>query len=178
MLVSNIQMCYRTLPVFRLRSTWFLGFICLCVLAAQVSASPAPVTPAYSQGYDPGRDPFADGSAALRLARDTRRRVLIEVGGDWCSWCHVLDRFLSEHPSLQNQLNKTFVLLKVNVDETNDNADFLSAFPRALGYPHMYITDSEGNILFSQDTAEFMDNGKYSEQRFKLFLDHWSIPHE
>ena len=171
-------MCYRTLPVFRLRSTRLLGFICLCVLAAQVSASQAPVTPAYSQGYDPGRDPFADGRAALRLARDTRRRVLIEVGGDWCSWCHVLDRFLSEHPSLQNQLNKTFVLLKVNVDETNDNADFLSAFPRALGYPHMYITDSEGNILFSQDTAEFMDNGKYSEQRFELFLDHWSVSHE
>ena len=26
-------------------------------------------------------------------------------------------------------MNRTFVLLKVNVDETNDNADFLSAFP-------------------------------------------------
>ena len=134
--------------------------------------------PAYSQAYDPGRNPFADGRAALKLAKETRRRVLIEVGGDWCSWCHVLDRFLIEHPFLQVTLNKTFVLLKVNVDETNDNAEFLSAFPRAPGYPHMYITDSDGNILFSQDTAEFLDNGKYSEQRFRLFLDHWSIPNE
>jgi len=171
-------MRYRTLTVFILRATRFLGFVCLCVLAVRVSASQVPVIPAYSQDYDPGRDPFADGRAALKLAKDTRRRVLIEVGGDWCKWCHMLDRFLSEHPSLAVQLNRTFVLLKVNVDETNDNAEFLSAFPRALGYPHMYITDSEGNILFSQDTAEFLDNGKYSRQRFQLFLDHWRIPHE
>jgi len=177
-LVSNIQMCYRTLPVFILRSTRFLGFICLCILAARVYASQAPVIPAYSQGYDPGRDPFADGRAALKLAKETRRRVLIEVGGNWCSWCHVLDHFLSDHPSLQIQLNRSFVLLKINVDETNDNAEFLSAFPKALGYPHMYVTDSQGNILVSQDTAEFLDNGKYSEQRFQLFLDHWRIPHE
>jgi thiol:disulfide interchange protein len=148
------------------------------MLAVQVSASQPQLVPAYSQGYDPGRNPFADGRAALKLAKDTRRKVLIEVGGDWCSWCHVLDRFLGEHPLLQVQLNETFVLLKVNVDETNDNAEFLSAFPGALGYPHMYVTDSEGNILFSQDTAEFLDNGKYSEQRFQLFLDHWSVPHE
>jgi len=161
-----------------LRFTRFTGLVCLCVLAAQVYASQVPEIQAYSQGYDPGRDPFTDGRAALKLARESHRKVLIEVGGDWCSWCHVLDRFLRDHPSLQTQLNMTFVLLKVNVDETNDNAEFLSAFPRALGYPHMYITDSEGNILFSQDTAEFLDNGKYSEQRFQLFLDHWRVPHE
>lgn len=70
------------------------------------------------------------------------------------------------------------MLLKVNVDETNDNAEFLSAFPRAMGYPHMYVTNSDGKILSSQDTAEFLENGKYSEKRFRLFLDHWSIPHE
>lgn len=156
----------------------FPGFVCLCILAVQVSASQALVLPAYSQGYDPGRDPFADGREALRLAKDTRRRVLIEVGGDWCSWCHVLDRFLGEHPSLYARLHDTFVLLKVNVDETNDNAEFLSVFPKALGYPHMYITDNEGAVLFSQDTAEFLHNGKYSEQRFQLFLDRWSIEHE
>ena len=52
--------------------------------------------PAYSLDYDPVRDPFADGRAALKLAQDTNRRVLIEVGGDWCRWCHVLNKFLEE----------------------------------------------------------------------------------
>jgi len=149
----------------------FPGFMCLCILAVQVSA--AQLLPAYSQGYDPRRDPFADGRAALQLAKDTRRKVLIEVGGDWCSWCYILDRFLDEHPSLSAQLHNTFVFLKVSVDETNDNAEFLSAFPKPLGYPHMYITDNEGAILHSQDTAEFLHKGKYSAQHFQLFLNRW-----
>lgn len=171
-------MSYVTLTGFKRCAGRLSAFTCLLVLAARAAASQLPEPPAYSQGYDPGRDPFADGRAALKLARDSHRKVLVEVGGDWCSWCHVLDRFLRNHPALQAQLNRTFVLLKVSVDETNDNAEFLSAFPEALGYPHMYITDSEGKILFSQDTAEFLDNGSYSEQRFQLFLDRWSSPHE
>ena len=150
----------------------FLSIILLCVLGMQVHASPA--LPAYSLGYDPARDPFADGNAALQLARDTQRQVLIEVGGNWCSWCHVLDRFLNEHPVLRTRLHRTFVLLKVNVDEANGNTEFLSVFPRPLGYPHMYITDTDGTILFSQDTAEFLQDGKYSEQRFRTFLNRWS----
>ena len=154
----------------------FFSIICLCVLGARVLASP--VLPAYSKGYDPARDPFADGRAALQLAKDTQRKVLIEVGGDWCSWCHVLDRFLNEHPVLRTRMHQTFVLLKVNVDEANDNSDFLAVFPRPLGYPHMYITDIDGTILYSQDTAAFLQNGRYSQQRFRAFLDRWSLKYE
>ena len=68
-----------------------LSLVVLLVAGMQLHASQALQLPAYSQGYDPARDPFSDGRAALRLAMETRRKVLIEVGGDWCSWCHVLD---------------------------------------------------------------------------------------
>ena len=154
---------------------WYLaGLISLCAQAAAQTQR----LPAYSQGYDPMRDPFADGREALELARATQRLVLVEVGGDWCRWCHVLDRFLSEHAALRNRLHQTFVVLKVNVDERNDNAEFLSAFPQALGYPHMYITGADGSILHSQDTAEFLQDGRYSAQRFQRFLDRWSRRNE
>lgn len=155
-----------------------VGVIYLCVLAVQVHAAPVQLLPAYSEGYNPARDPFADGRAALQLARDTQRKVLIEVGGDWCSWCHILDRFLNEHPALHTRLHQTFVVLKVNVDDANDNSEFLAVFPRPLGYPHMYITDTDGTILYSQDTAEFLQDGRYSEQRFGAFLDRWRLQHE
>ena len=157
-------------------SKYCLCLVCLLVLALQARAAQTPALPVYSRVYDPLRDPFADGEAALKLARNTRRKVLIEVGGEWCGWCHVLERFLNDHPSLRSRLHETFVLLKVNVDAVNDNAEFLSAFPRTLGYPHMYIPDSGGTILFSQDTAEFLQDGRYSERRFQAFLDRWGKP--
>ena len=132
--------------------------------------------PPYSQVYDPARDPFADGRAALKLAGETNRRVLIEVGGDWCRWCHVLDEFLAENKDIREQLHRHFVILKVNVSEANDNAEFMAGFPKPLGYPHMYITEADGRIIFSKDTAELLENSRYSVKRFQQFIDKWKLP--
>lgn len=134
--------------------------------------------PAYSRAYDPARNAFADGYAALKLARETNRRVLIEVGGDWCKWCHAMDRYLDRHPEVKQQLHRTFVMLKVNVSEENDNAEFLKVFPAPLGYPHMYVADHKGKLLQSKDTGEFFVNGRYSRQRFLDFFSEWAVPAE
>lgn len=131
--------------------------------------------PQYSISYDPSRDAFQDGRDAIKLAKNTNRRILIELGGDWCKWCHLLDRFFNKHPDVKAQLHQTFVLLKVNVSEENDNAEFLKVFPASLGYPHMYVTESNGKLLLSKDTAEFLVKHKYSVQRFKEFFKRWKI---
>jgi len=146
----------------------------LNVYASQINNA----LPAYSRVYDASRNPNADGRAALALAKETQRKVLIEVGGDWCGWCHVLDRFIKNHSEVEKRLHETFVVLKVNISNENDNAEFMRAFPPAQGYPHMYITDSSGTILHSQDTSEFRENKKYSEKRFKIFFDRWQNYHE
>jgi thioredoxin-related protein len=132
--------------------------------------------PPYSQGYDPARNPFIDGRAALKLAQETKRRVLIEVGGNWCSWCLQLDKFLAENHQLREQLHRHFVILKVNVSESNDNAEFMAGFPKPLGYPHIYIAEVDGRIIFSKDTAQLLENSRYSVQRFQQFIDKWKLP--
>lgn len=151
--------------------------ICLFILLPVVSNLQASQLvselPVYSQLYDVNRNPNADGRAALKLAAETNRKVLIEVGGDWCSWCHILDSFIKDHPNVESRLHEIFVVLKVNISEKNDNAEFMAAFPPANGYPHMYITNSSGSILYSQDTAGFRENKKYSEKRFMVFFDRW-----
>jgi thioredoxin-related protein len=70
------------------------GLVLPNVYATQVASE----LPAYSRVYDESRDPIVDGREALKLAQETQRKVLIEVGGDWCSWCHVLDGFIKAHP--------------------------------------------------------------------------------
>ena len=50
--------------------------------------------PEYSKVYDDQRNPFDDANAALALAKKTDRNVLIEIGGNWCTWCHKMDAFL------------------------------------------------------------------------------------
>ena len=158
--------------MYRLLSSVLL---CCSLLTVPAIAADLSALPAYSTEYDPQRDAFADGHAAIKLARDTQRRVLIELGGDWCKWCHQMDAFLDANPDVKQGLHDTFVMLKINVSDANDNADFLKSFPRPLGYPHMYVAETNGHLLHSQDSAEFFENGRYSRQRFLDFVERWSL---
>lgn len=126
--------------------------------------------PVYSLSYDPNRNAMQDGRDAIKLAKATHRRILIEVGGEWCKWCHVLDRFLNNNAEIKIQLHQTFVLLKVNVSDENDNREFLKVFPRVLGYPHVFVTESNGKLLLSKDISQFFVKGKYSVERFEAFF--------
>ena len=134
--------------------------------------------PEYSLKYDPARDPFKDGHSAIQLAKATQRRILIEVGGDWCKWCHLMDRFFDDNPDIKTTMHQTFVMLKINVSDANANKQFLSSFPKPPGYPHMYVSDTDGSVLLSKDTADFLVDGKYSKQKFIEFSRHWAIKHE
>ncbi len=131
--------------------------------------------PAYSVHYDIKQDAFKDGAAAVKLATETNRRILIELGGNWCTWCHRMDEFFDKNPDVKQKLHETFVMLKINVSNENDNAEFLKAFPKPLGYPHMYVSESNGSVLWSQDTAEFLKNGQYTRESFLAFFERWSI---
>ncbi len=129
--------------------------------------------PEYSRVYDDQRDPFADANAALTLAKKTNRNVLIEIGGNWCTWCHKMDAFLLKNPKVYQALHNKYVLLKVSVSDYNENADFMKSLPPVLGYPHMYVSTASGKMLLSKDTAELQDNGGYSKDYWLAFLNKW-----
>jgi thiol:disulfide interchange protein len=131
--------------------------------------------PAYSTRYDVKQDAFKDGAAAVKLASETNRRILIELGGDWCTWCNKMDVFFDNNPDVKQKLHETFVMLKINVSDENDNAEFLKAFPKPLGYPHMYVSEYNGSVLWSQDTAEFLKNGQYTRESFLAFFERWTL---
>ncbi len=143
------------------------------LLLPPVAPAAALALPLYSQHYDPKRDAFEDGKAAIKLATETGRHILIEVGGDWCSWCHILDRFIHADKHIMEVLNNRFVVLKINISDDNDNAQFMKGLPKPKGYPHMYVSRSNGSLIQSQDTAEFLKDGKYNRRLFLAFLTRW-----
>ena len=129
--------------------------------------------PVYSKVYDYKRDPFKDAVAAIKLASETNRNVLIEIGGNWCTWCHKMDAFLDKNPEVFQALHKQYVLLKISVSDTNENEAFMKSLPPVLGYPHMYVSTGTGKMVLSKDTAELQEDGRYSKQRWLTFLDAW-----
>lgn len=134
--------------------------------------------PAYSLAYDLARDPGADARAAFALAAASGRRVLIEVGGDWCHWCHVLERLLAREPALAQRLHRAFVVLKVAIDEDHDGAAALASYPRADGYPYLYVVAADGALVHAQDGVSFVEAHDYSARRVDEFIERWGDRHE
>ncbi|QJE72058.1 thioredoxin family protein [Aerophototrophica crusticola] len=135
--------------------------------------------PAYSQAFDPARDPAADLNAALADAKATGRHVLIDVGGDWCIWCKLLDGLFEQNAELRTLRDKNFVLLKVHYDKkVNQNKAFLSQYPKVAGYPHLFVLDADGKLLHSQDTGQLelpKEQGKgHDVTKVKAFLEAWA----
>jgi hypothetical protein len=125
-------------------------------------------------GYDPKADPFAQYHAAIKEARAQNKLVLIVAGGDWCSWCYRLDKFVKTNRDVHRKLEDTFVVVKVYVGDENYNAFFFEQLPRAYGAPHFWVISPDRNVLTSQSTGQF-EQGKrgYDKQRFLDFVQKW-----
>ena len=129
--------------------------------------------PDYSQGYDERRDPAKDLAAATIRAQQEDKQVLLLVGGEWCSWCQEMNRFLDREPALASQFNQTFVVVKVNVSKANKNAPFLKAYPEYLGVPHFYVLDARGKLLESFNTGLLEKGKSYDEVKFGKFISYF-----
>lgn len=164
----------RTVPHCRL--ALLLAAICLPAMAAANDSAPDQVLPAFSRVYDPARDAVTDIAAARALADTSGRRVLIELGGEWCRWCHVLDRLLVRDPALATALHRQFVLLKIAVEDDADGVRLLPAYPPADGYPYLYVTEADGRLLHAQDAVPFMRDGDYTAAPISDFIHTWSRP--
>jgi hypothetical protein len=125
-------------------------------------------------GYDPQADPFDQYQRAVSEAAASNKLVLIVAGGDWCRWCHVLNRFVNSNADVEARLDETFVVMKVYVGPGNYNEMFFSQLPRAYGAPHFWIVSPEREVLASQSTAK-LERGKstYDKQSFLAFIDQW-----
>lgn len=126
------------------------------------------------QKFDPSRDAVKDVAAAIKDAQRTQRRILLDVGGEWCKWCHYLDSFFEQNRDVANFLHKKFVVVKINFSKENENRDFLSQYPEIPGYPHFFVLDSDGKLLHSQGTGELETGQGHDHDKVLAFLKKWA----
>lgn len=126
--------------------------------------------------YDPKADPFADLQDAVRTATSDNKRILLIVGGDWCVWCHRMTEYIHDHRELAERLRHSYVVVHVNMSEENNNRRFLSQYPKAEGYPHFYVLESDGTFLHSQGAGPLLKGKSYDLKRFTDFLKQWAKP--
>ena len=120
--------------------------------------------------FDPARDAAADVATATSIARTQRKRVLVDVGGEWCPWCHILDRFVAGNANVKKLVDDNYVWVKVNWSPQNKNEALLSRWPKVKGYPHLFVLDADGTLLHSQDTDALEAGDSYDRDKVLAFL--------
>lgn len=145
--------------------------IALPLLAQAPAVAPKPKTA--TGPFDPTRDAARDFEAARAQAKASGRRILLDVGGNWCSWCRLLHGFWEQQPEVKALRDQGFVFLMVNFSPENKNQAFLARFPKIGGYPHFFVLDAEGQVLHSQDTGALEDGKGYSPAKMTAFLKTW-----
>jgi len=139
------------------------------------TAIPDSVLEAQRVKFDAARNPASDVKAAVVTATKEKKRIILDVGGEWCSWCHKLDKFLAAHSDLDEYLSLHFVVVKVNYSKENKNEEFLKQYPEIDGYPHFFVLAPDGKFLLSQSTGDFEAGKGYDHDKILKFLKTWSL---
>lgn len=162
---------------FTFRGPMHLSSLRLLLLMATLpvqAQSPAPAAKVHAGPFEPSRNAMNDFEVAKQEARKSGRRILVDVGGNWCSWCRLLDKFFTEQSDVRDLRDKNFVLLLVNYSPENNNEKFLAQFPKIEGYPQFFVLDASGKLLHVQDTGQLEDGKGYSRTKMTAFLQAWS----
>jgi thiol:disulfide interchange protein len=120
--------------------------------------------------FDPTRNAAADLQTAILKAKKENKRIVLDVGGEWCGWCIHMDKFFAAHADLTKLRDANYVWVKVNMSEENENKEFLAQYPAAAGYPHLYVLEKDGKLIQSQNTSALEEGKTYNLQVFTDFL--------
>jgi thioredoxin-related protein len=126
--------------------------------------------------YDPAADARRDLSAAVQAAKEQNKHVLLQVGGNWCSWCIKLHGFFESEPKIDSILKADYVLLRINYSKENKNPEVLASldYPQRFGFPVLLVLDQSGKRLHTQDTGLLELDKGYDPEKVSRFLLNWN----
>lgn len=134
----------------------------------------------YSQSekklYDPSLDGMKQINEGIAKAKATGKHVLIQYGGNWCSWCIRFDAFCKADAEIAKLMEDNFVAVKLNYSPENRNeaANAFLGNPIRFGFPVFIIIDGKGKVLHIQDSALLESGQGYDQKKVAGFMKNWT----
>ncbi|HOO98963.1 MAG TPA: thioredoxin family protein [Bacteroidales bacterium] len=126
--------------------------------------------------YDPSLDGMKQISEAVSAAKSSGKHVLIQFGGNWCSWCIKFDGFSKADPEISKLMNDNFIQVKLNYspENRNDASNIYLGNPKRFGFPVFIVLDATGKVLHIQDSALLEEGAGYNQKKVVGFLRNWT----
>jgi thiol-disulfide isomerase/thioredoxin len=128
--------------------------------------------------YNESVDPMAEVNAALARAEENGKRVLIDLGGNWCGWCRLLAGVM-ELPEMRPLMAEHFELVTVDISSAAGKIDRNLEIPERFGVeeiggvPWMIVLAPDGAVLHS--SYEVTDQNHETPQEMADWLAFWAL---
>jgi thiol:disulfide interchange protein len=131
------------------------------------------------QIYDPRADGEQQLRAALATARKQHKRVLLNLGANWCGDSQAMFRLLNSDPAVRDEIRHHFVLAMVDVNQKDGpprNQAMVQRFsnPLARGIPVLLILDAQGTLLNRDPNERLADNAHKQPADVLDYLRKWA----
>jgi thioredoxin-related protein len=126
--------------------------------------------------YDPEANARVQISTAVKQAAKEHKNVLLQIGGNWCSWCLKFNHLVTTDLDLKNYLEKNYVTVHLNYSKENKNEDVLATlgYPQRFGFPVFVVLDGKGNRLHTQNSSYLEEGDGHSKSKVMEFLQSWA----
>lgn len=134
-----------------------MGGSTLMAFEPEPTGKPAATQPAKEKPkvYDENADAKTQIAAAVAKAKKENRRVLIQWGGNWCSWCLLLHKTMTSDSAISRELLYEYVVVHVDAGKDDKNVDLIKSYggPADLAFPHLTVLDADGKVIVNQETG-------------------------
>jgi thioredoxin-related protein len=126
--------------------------------------------------YDPSLDGMTQIKEAIGKADKEGKHVLIQYGGNWCSWCKKFDAFCKADTTITGIITKNYFPVKLNYDPVNKNnaSNIYLGNPARFGFPVLIIVDGKGKVIHIQDSGLLEEGPGYSKEKVTRFFRQWT----
>ena len=151
----------RSIPVL------FLLAVCLASMPGDRGTAQAKREPIYDTSGN-GKKLIAE---ALRKAAKDNKRVLLQYGGNWCSWCYLLHDLFEQDKDIKRLLLFEYELVLI---DTQSNPDIAPTYGAEIkGVPFLTVLDSDGRVLTHQETGSLEVGQRHDPKKVMAFLSQW-----
>jgi thioredoxin 1 len=130
--------------------------------------------PAASRPYDPQANAAAAVDAAIREAKASGRRVLLDFGGNWCPDCRIVAG-LMDQPAVRPWLDRTYAVAMIDVGRFDRNMDQARRFGvKITAVPTIIVLRPDGSVRNAGDVFGLSDARSMSQQAVVDRLASWA----
>lgn len=132
-------------------------------------------TQSAAQLYDASIDGSVQLDEALANAREAGKNLLVQVGGDWCTWCLKITQFIQDDPELDSIVQQNYIWAHLYYGKDNHNETAMARLgnPIGHGFPFFVVVSPEGVVLHQQETSSLESGETYNREALKQFLQAW-----